>query len=376
MSEVLELQTEEVSLDLRVTKEFSAELTKLGISEEELREDAEKAMTVVIDGVDDKVGYKNADEVRKNLKVKRIAIQKTGKFMRDEANKFSKKVIERENELVGIIDEAESYVDGKQKAIKAERDRIEQEEQDRIASIFATRITSLSEIGVVFNGATFKLNDIVFQMADVRNSGDDLYQQAIFAPFYEQYQKNEAAQIEKDRVAKEELAKAEAARIEADRLRKEAEDKLAAERAEMERQQAEFRKQQEEFEAKRREAERIEEEKRQQELKKEREAAEKARQEEWEKQKAIEIEEQSKIAAEKAAKQERERIEAAQRDAELKKQQEEARKAEELAMATDKEKWKSFIAELSAIKIPEMRSGQYRKKAVIAKERLEEVTNQ
>ncbi len=356
-TEILEPAVEVVeplSIELRVNREFNTELSKLGITEDELRDDAAKALTITISGIDDKEGYKKADEARKNLKVKRVNIQKTGKFMRDEATKFSKKVIERENELVGLIDEAESYLDKRQREIKDEKDRIEKEKEDRIAAVFATRIAQLSGIGVIFNGANFQLGEVVLQMADVRNCGDELYEKAILEPFIEEYRKVEAVRIEQERLRAEELQRIEDARIEAERLRMEAEAELDRQREQMRKEQEELRKQREEFEAKRREAERIEEEKRQQERLSQQAKEEEARKAEWEKQKAIEIEEQSKIAAEKAATQERERIEAHQKFIEQQKQAEEARKAEELLTASDKEKWQFFLTALSAVKLPEM----------------------
>lgn len=53
--------------------------------------------------------------------------------------------------------------------------------------------------------------------------------------------------------------------------------------------------------------------------------------------------------------------------------QEEERKAEELAQAGDKEKWKDIMDKLNAIDVHSMRSSQYRKKAAILREKLEEI---
>lgn len=58
---------------------------------------------------------------------------------------------------------------------------------------------------------------------------------------------------------------------------------------------------------------------------------------------------------------------------ELIRKQEEERKAEELAQASDKEKWASILKNLQEIEIYGFRSGQYRKKAAILREKLEEI---
>lgn len=58
---------------------------------------------------------------------------------------------------------------------------------------------------------------------------------------------------------------------------------------------------------------------------------------------------------------------------EIIRKQEEERKAEELAQATDKHKWGDMLGYLNNLIIHEMRSGQYRKKAAILREKLEEI---
>ena len=62
----------------------------------------------------------------------------------------------------------------------------------------------------------------------------------------------------------------------------------------------------------------------------------------------------------------------ANRDEIIRKQEEE-RKAEELAQATEKVKWASLITQLEYLQIPDFKSGQYRKKAAILREKLEEI---
>jgi hypothetical protein len=57
----------------------------------------------------------------------------------------------------------------------------------------------------------------------------------------------------------------------------------------------------------------------------------------------------------------------------IKRQQEEQKRQEELAQAGDKDKWNDIIRQIDAMEIHEMRSGQYRKKAAILREKLEEI---
>jgi hypothetical protein len=74
-----------------------------------------------------------------------------------------------------------------------------------------------------------------------------------------------------------------------------------------------------------------------------------------------------------AVKKEQERIAEEQRQAVIKQQQEEERKKAEMEAAGDRVKWESFITQVSKVETFDMRSGQYRKKMQIAKEKLEEI---
>jgi hypothetical protein len=60
-------------------------------------------------------------------------------------------------------------------------------------------------------------------------------------------------------------------------------------------------------------------------------------------------------------------------DMEEKKKQEEIKRQQEIDQAKDKEKWEDILEQLSKIEVHEMRSGQYRKKAAILREKLEEI---
>lgn len=73
----------------------------------ELQTLKQKYQKLEINGVEDKAGYAIVNEARKDLKAKRISITKLGKDLRDDANRFAKAVIEREKELIAIIEPLE-----------------------------------------------------------------------------------------------------------------------------------------------------------------------------------------------------------------------------------------------------------------------------
>lgn len=97
--------------------ENNLDLEQFNPTRAELQDLAEKYSKIEIKGVEDKIGYQLADEARKNLKRKRVEIEKKGKEMRDEAIKFQKAVISKEKEFVAIIEPIEIALQEKQNAI-------------------------------------------------------------------------------------------------------------------------------------------------------------------------------------------------------------------------------------------------------------------
>lgn len=83
----------------------------------ELIDLAKKYQDLKIIDINDKDGYKIVDVARKDLKTKRVEIQKTGKDLRAEAVAFQKRVIAVENELVSLIEPIEKDLQTKQEHI-------------------------------------------------------------------------------------------------------------------------------------------------------------------------------------------------------------------------------------------------------------------
>lgn len=97
--------TENLSLD-----QFNPTVTELTVL-------ADKYKSLIISGPDDKDGYEAVKSARIELVHTRTDLAKKGKLLRDEANKFSKAVIEKEKELIAIIEPTEKELAEKQKVI-------------------------------------------------------------------------------------------------------------------------------------------------------------------------------------------------------------------------------------------------------------------
>lgn len=103
---------------------------------------AEKAKGLVINGIEDKAGYKVVHEQRMELKNTRVLITKTGKEAREKALAYQKEVIAYEKELIGIIEPLEADLQSKQDYIDEEKERLKR------VSLLPERHAKLSDINI------------------------------------------------------------------------------------------------------------------------------------------------------------------------------------------------------------------------------------
>ncbi len=293
--------------------------------EAELTELSQKFTGLTIDGLEDKEGFKAVREGRITLKNARVSVQKAGKSLRENAVKFQKRVIERENELIALISPTESFLEQQEDSYLAlqEQARIkkEREENERIQK----RVDSLAK----FNYA--------HDLYELKIMPEENFQALLGHAEAEFLKDQERIRLEREA---EEIK------------RNEEEERLANERAELDRLKIEYEQQRkadlELAEKSRRERELIEEQNRKQEaiLKAEREKFENEKREHEEK---LRIEQAKKEAAERAVIEEQARV---KREAEEKAEQliiakREAERQE--ALKPDKEKLLSYCNSLRLI---------------------------
>ena len=120
------------------------ELEKFEIKKEDLQSFVKTFDGLVINGVDDKIGYKAVRDARISIKKKRVEITTVGKIVRGRANAFAKAVIARENEFVEILEPREAELQAMEDAIDEERDRIriaEEEAEDRRIQVMSDQLS-------------------------------------------------------------------------------------------------------------------------------------------------------------------------------------------------------------------------------------------
>lgn len=403
----------EVIEELPLEKVIDNTLAKHNVTDAVIAELKEKYGSLKLAYVGDTEGYLNIKDARKEVRKLGVLTEKYCKMGREDAIRIQKLWLAKEKEVLGKIAEVQDPLDAEIKKYEDEQDRIETERKNRQEEAYMKRQAELSVMGAVFANGCFNLNEVSYEMSAIKEADDDVYTNLILPKFKKEYEANNAAKAEQER------------------LKKEAEEKLRQE-------QEEFRKQQEEFNKQRQEAERIRLER---EAEESRKAAEEQRlkheaenilwrsrlgamndagwnghfafskhgdqtepvftyeelitlseaeftqrakvyndgvkeilaKKEEENQKRIEQEKQ--LAIEQAKQQERQRLEEQARQDELKRQQEEAQKLEEQAKAKDKEKWAMLLKAINELQLPEFKSSIYKGKLNILKEKFEEIND-
>lgn len=185
-----------------------------------------------IDWVEDKDWYEKVKRAQLDLRSKRTSISKMGKAMRDKATAFSRKVIEEERKLIGIIEETE-------KELKAERDRIDYIfELEKRAMMLPYRKEELARFEL-----EIPADDVLLEMDEAQ-----------FGKYLQEIKEKKFSEMQEEKRRKEE---AEQRAIREEQIRKETEERAIRETEERLKKEAEEKelKIKAEEEAKRKETE-------------------------------------------------------------------------------------------------------------------------
>lgn len=218
-------------------------------AEEQLR--AMVTETADINEVKDKDSRTLVHNAAMKLKSARVAIEKTGKAARDDANAFSKAVIAEENRLKAIITTEEDRLfklrDDYDQQVEAEKQERERKERERVDSI-KSRIAAIKALPMESaNDPSAQLHQTIHDLTDFE-IGDDFAEfkeeagaakwetigalQRLWDAATTREAENARLQAEAERLAA--LCAEEEAKLQEER------DKLAAERAELEAMRAEL----------------------------------------------------------------------------------------------------------------------------------------
>lgn len=161
-------------------------------------------MGLTISGLDDKIGFKNVEDARKECKGLRVLTEKICKAGREEAVKIQKDWIAKEKEVSAQISEVENYLEAQSDAIKEEEKRV-LFEAAQMAKLPIRKEKLLTIDTEIEDSELLKINDEQFN-----------------ALFNDLNEKRLAEKAELLRVEQEKL----------DKIKRDEEDRIAARRAE------------------------------------------------------------------------------------------------------------------------------------------------
>jgi hypothetical protein len=376
------------------------EIAKFDPFEQRMIELKEKYKGLAIVDINDKEGYENVRVAIGELRSIRTGTEKDKKVIKKPLWDACTTIEEKSKWIISEVSKIEDPLQARKDAIDAEKEKVKQEKKQAQERVFIKRSMQLSNMGVLFDGVNFILEDASYEGVLVREADDEVYNEFILPKFQVIFDKNEAIRLEELRVKQEQ------------------EEKDKAEREEFARKQAALKKEQEELEKQKAEAAKKDNEQRKAIINSRCSQLEALgmkfnfgvgayvfqdvnidaateinlwTSEEWdaaiakitpvieERKIAIAKKEEEKKQAEieeakqTAIKEEQERQAKKKKEDEIKAQQEQQRKDEELAKSGDKANWEAYILKLNAVTQPAFRSGQYRKIAMIAKEKIEEI---
>lgn len=402
MEQTLEVQ--EVSLE----KVIETKLVQANVTSQVLAALKEKYGNMTLKGLEDKESYLELKSAAKECAKVRTLTVKLCKEGRERAVKEQKLWIAKEKEIVSEVAVVEDALDAEIKKFDDEVDRKVREEKERQEEAYINRQAELTKMGVTYQSGSFVLGEASFEAELVKGASQDIWEEAVVPKFRVEYEKIEALRVqqEKERTEREIAMKAE-------------QDKLRQE-------QEAFRLQQEEFKKKQDDDARIKREADQEAENKERSrilelvntrsqvlrglgmgydgsqydfadiyihknSLSSLPEKDWTElvsKTTVEIkswkdadakrQEEKRISDLEAAKQEaikkeQERAEALRQQQELERIEQERIKKEQMEQAGDKVKYNDLIQKIQAIKLPEMRSGQYRKKVAAIRLRIDEI---
>ena len=223
--EVLELEAEEIPLEQKIENS----LIKANVTNAVIKKLEERYSGMKLKSVDDKENYLQIKEAKKNVRAVGIIIEKTCKAGREDAIKTQKLWLAKEKELLGKIEKVQLPLELEIKKFDDEVARKENEEKERREKVFQERQAVLIKYGAQYNNGSFELNHISYEIENIKQADEDIWQSIILPKYYAEFEK-----VEADKVRIEKEREAAALKL------KEEQEELLRQRAEMEKERQEL----------------------------------------------------------------------------------------------------------------------------------------
>ncbi len=204
------------------------EIKKFPTTDEAIAELRDQYMPLKVNGIDDKDGYQVVQSALREVKSKRIAVEKKRKELNEIPLKWQRTVNDEAKRITGLILPIEDHLSEQKSLIDAEKQRLKEEREQKKQKRVNDRIQSLFNLGFSFNGNDYVLGSLSISPSDIEKFSD--------SDFSEMLQKGEQQAILKKQQEEE-----------AERKRAEEEKLLKQQREAQDRKEAELRKREQEL---------------------------------------------------------------------------------------------------------------------------------
>lgn len=198
-SEIITINAEEIPVEEKIGKTISMELEEANVTEAIITNLQDKYLPLKLRGLDDKEGYLEIVEARKDCKSWRILTGKVCKKGREAAVLEQKLWIAKEKDVSDRIGKVEQYLEAQENSYEAEQNRVKLLKKQAQDKAFALRNTELTAMGAVFNGSEYVSGEISFDLSIVRESDDETYQSLILPKFKTVFDEMETLRIDEEK---------------------------------------------------------------------------------------------------------------------------------------------------------------------------------
>lgn len=320
------IEAEEITFESEIDNKVSSELVKHNVTDSVIASLKEMYSGLKLASNTDTEGYLKIKEARLSVRKVEILGEKAFKKLKEYPNRVRNYILQKEKEFNGKFSDIYPSLDSAIKEYEDEKERVELEEKRRNEEMFASRQAALLKYGANLVGGSFVLGHISYSLDSIKNTDQDFWEEIVLPKYKAVFDEIQQALVEEEERRKQQAI-----------LLKEKEEEINRKIKLLEEMEAKIAHQ---------------------------EAAERLKKE---------SEEREKLAVEEAIRKEREAVAERERQERIKAAEAEQRINEEIAQASDKEKWEMFLTQIMAVQVPVMKSPAYRKRVAIYLERMEEI---
>lgn len=216
--------------------EIKNELVKANVTDAVIAALEEKYGKLKLSSVDDKEGYLEICEARKQVRKVGIVTEKICKKGREDAVAIQRKWIGKEKEILDRVAVTQDKLDAEIKLYEDEVARKEEEIRQQQENNYQERQRVIIKMGATYNNGSFELNGVSYDMDLLKTADKETWEEVMLPKYQREFEK-----LEVIRAAEEKKKEEDAAKLKAEQ------EELEKQKAELARQQDEIRKQMEEI---------------------------------------------------------------------------------------------------------------------------------